>query len=279
MPKEQISGDNEKKRSRENSEELTTPSESNKRRRTGVEIAPSTQSRELKIDSLLRGTVVSAEKVEIPEANSFESLLERFPAVNSLNFKENNIAHINDEVLVHTRNTYKAVQKGMGFEMVSDTKAREALKDYFRKPFAGITRSEALETAAFLHDIAKTEANMTIEEGTGHTYFPDHEAKGAELARGLLEEEGKYEKGAVDHIVKLIGRHSEFNSKWYSSEKRMEAAVNLKRDNPDIYFDLILLSMADMQGSQLEKLNPKEYNERMDDYSKLLNQDPTDILR
>jgi len=199
----------------------------------------------------------------------FDVLVEQFPEIKALHgVVENNIWHDHDDAFAHTRNVYKYTQEALQFAFVEDRDTKKALNEYFQEPLtpgSTTTRKDVLDIAAVLHDIAKSDPEeMTREDNTGYTYFPTHDISGAQMSQRILERHN-YEPAVIERVKKLITLHLEIH-KTQQPQQRQEVINEIQANHPDIFPDLLVLSMADMQGSDLAKLNYTDYKERMDAY-------------
>ena len=226
---------------------------------------------------------VSVEIFKRPD--SFAAQLDRFPEVRRLDaVVENNKWHKDDNELTHTENVYEKTQEALNFDFITDPDKREAFKNYFavKVDEQGTTRGDVLKLAALLHDISKADPDsVDIQEETGHNYFPGHDVRGAGIARGILENRNAnfrnekfdgdfYEPAVIDRVDKLIRYHLEYHL-TKNPEERSTETKEQRRKNPEIFADLLVLSMADMQGSHLDRLIPDEFKERMKHYHRELN--------
>lgn len=110
--------------------------------------------------------------------------------------------------------------------------------------------------AALLHDIAKKE---TIKNHKIFTECPRHEAEGAVKARKILTRFDLSQK-EQDFVIEIIKKHG-LTHKLPASDRKYLAAF--KRKNKDIFLELILLAIADVQGAMLKTGNPDDFKKRM----------------
>ncbi len=190
------------------------------------------------IKNLTNGKLIEA----IPEFYELEEIV------------ENNDWHINQSVFKHTLSVLKNLNnlfRKYTFEFGKPLNAK--ISKYSRK--------QLLFIAALLHDIAKKE---TIKNHKRFTECPHHEAKGAVKARKILMRFDLSQK-EKDFVIKIIRKHGLTHKLPVSNGKYFAA---FKKRNEDIFLELILLAIADMQGTMLKIRSPDDFKKRFEFYEK-----------
>lgn len=114
-------------------------------------------------------------------------------------------------------------------------------------------KDEDIRTAAFLHDIAKPLKFTRSQDGQGH--FKGHDAKGAELARTILERL-KYPKQSVETITRLIAGHHSLPRPDIRAVRRYVSEVGY-----DMAFKQLELAYADNRSKKREGLKLSHLDE------------------
>jgi hypothetical protein len=169
--------------------------------------------------------------------------------------------HKHDPVLTHTMRVFEKLKLNLELPFLN--------QDYFNQSVSDLTRKECLLWAALLHDIAKPE---TITMVDGFTKCPGHEALGAKKAQTILLGKISNEKDR-ERVVALVMHHDDLSG-LMGSRTTVQALehnlIQLKETNYDIFPELVLLALSDMEGSQLKETNPKEFEFRREMYHELL---------
>ncbi len=104
----------------------------------------------------------------------------------------------------------------------------------------------------------------------GFTRTPDHETVGAEKAAPILSRFGLTEKES-DFVTHLIKHHmATFFVVTPGNSQLEEQVAEIRAQHPEVFTELILLSMADTLGTQLDQTNPYEFNFRIQYYKGVL---------
>jgi putative nucleotidyltransferase with HDIG domain len=178
----------------------------------------------------------------IPELYELESVI------------QNNPWHDNDSVLNHTLSVVTELNKLLG--NISDE-----IKKYLNGKIVNYSRKELLILAGILHDIGKKEV---LEDPV----FLGHEKIGAEKLRNILPRFDLTEKER-EFAIKIVRNHD-----FIHAISRLEDAdikwSEFKKQNPDIFIEIALLTKADILGSQLKNNMPAEFDFRIDFVSKII---------
>ena len=173
---------------------------------------------------------------------------------------ENNPWHNNDNVLNHTISLLKELE-----ELIK--KLKDKIKVYLDKKIDTHSRKELLFLATLFHDIGKKETYIRekdITECLGHEEVGATKLKAILLKFDLSEKEREF-------VIKLVRNHGFLHEILSYPEENLEKKTEeFKGKNPDIFLELILLSIADMCGSQLKLNNPEEFNFRMNFLNKII---------
>jgi UTP:GlnB (protein PII) uridylyltransferase len=189
---------------------------------------------------------ISSISVETIQKGELEKEIPEFYELK--NVVENNAWHENDSVFDHTLSVV-----GSLLTVIQDS--GEKVISVLNQKVDRNTRHDLLFLATLFHDIGKKE---TIIKNNGITSCPDHESKGAEKTKPILERFDLSQK-EKNWIFTLIKHHGEIN--FVLNEKDGTLAQRyaaVQNDFSDIALELILFSIADVQGSQVNKKNPAE---------------------
>lgn len=202
---------------------------------------------------------VSEFTIEKIRNREFEKLIPEFYELEKI--VENNPWHNNDNVLNHTASLLEELD-----ELIK--KPNDKIKAYLDKKISTCSRKELLFLAAFFHDIGKRE---TFRKEKDTTECLGHEEAGAVKLKTILPRFDLSEKER-DFVIKLVRNHGFFHEILNHPEESPEEKVEeFKREHPNIFLGLTLLSIADMCGSQLQLNSPEEFNFRMNFLNKIIN--------
>jgi putative nucleotidyltransferase with HDIG domain len=169
--------------------------------------------------------------------------------------------HKHDSVLAHTMRVFEKLKLNLKLQFLNH--------NYFDQKVGELTRKECLLWAALFHDIAKPETMILVD---GFTKCPDHEALGAEKAKRVLGNISMSEADR-DRIVLLVMKHDELSGLMGSRNDNEDLTMQIQElmeTHADIFPELVLLTLSDMEGSQLQEANPKEFEFRREMYYELL---------
>lgn len=185
---------------------------------------------------------------------------------------ENNDWHDNDSVYDHTISVFGNLLRDLEFSFISNESVRLHLNEQLNSTVGKTSRREILLMAAIFHDIAKAETIIKNENGLDAC--PNHEAKSAERARQILTDHN-FDEADISRICAIVAYHAiphgitNPDLKDEDRKKIHTIAKNLKpnqEDQGDIFLELMLLGLADTQGSQLQDKNAEEFDERVERY-------------
>ncbi len=199
---------------------------------------------------------LTAEKIEneeykdsIPEFYTLTSVVENIPW------------HLNQSVFNHLVSSFKAMTDIINGEVINDLSPEsvKSIRNYLNEDIDSLPISELLKLAALLHDVGKDKTIQHLPNGS--TICPGHEAESAnripEYARvfGLTEDQEKF-------LHQLVANHDYVHqavAKTRESDSADENIKLLKEQLGEKYIAICLLSLADMQGGDLRKSNPEEF--------------------
>lgn len=208
------------------------------------------------------------------------SFLDQFPELLDPNLRlretvENNGWHNRDTVYSHTLSVFRNLIHDLELGFVADESVRVRLNEQLGLTVGKISRRDTLLVAALFHDVAKPDT--IVKDKNGQDACPNHEAKSADKARQILTGRG-FDEADISRICAIIAYHSlphgitnpDFSEE--NSQKILVVAQNLKpgQDQADIFPELMLLGLADTQGSQLPDNNPVEFALRVESYYRII---------
>ncbi len=206
-------------------------------------------------EKIRTSTVLNVEKIRKGE------FLEQMPELYELKkVIENNDWHDNASVFAHTLTVLKKLE--WLFKNV-----KGAVSDHLNRKITNYRRKDLLFLAAIFHDVGKKE---TLLKKDGKTTCLNHEKKGAAKAKRILFrfDLSRKEKNLV---VKLVKRHDDIHQIFKSNpDKFNEGIRRAKKKYPKIFWELILLSMADILGLQPNENKIGNFNFMVNFYKKLL---------
>ncbi|PIV65331.1 MAG: hypothetical protein COS09_00090 [Candidatus Nealsonbacteria bacterium CG01_land_8_20_14_3_00_12] len=201
---------------------------------------------------------ISEFTIERIQNREFEKLIPEFYELKEI--VENNPWHNNDSVLNHTISLLKELE-----ELIK--KPNDKIKVYLDKKINTHSREKLLFLAALLHDIGKKE---TYKKEKDITECLRHEEVGAIKLKTILPRFDLSENER-EFVIKLVRNHGFFHEILnYPEENPEKKTEEFKGRHPDIFLEIILLSIADMCGSQLKLNKPEEFNFRMNSLNKIL---------
>jgi len=174
---------------------------------------------------------------------------------------ENNPWHTNDSVLNHTISVLLELKQLL-------KKLNDRIKVYLGKKIDIYSKRELLFLTALFHDIGKKE---TFEKEKDITKCPGHEKVGTTKLKIILS---KFDlsKNEKEFITKIVRNHGFIHEILNFPEKNLKKKLEeFKKRYSDIFLEVILLSIADMLGSQLKNNKSKEFNFRMTFLNKVIN--------
>ncbi len=184
---------------------------------------------------------------------------------------ENNPWHSSQNVFDHTVSVLSQLETIMQFDFLFKD-SKEALSEYISTAINGYSVKEIAIIVALMHDIGK-KATFTVNSGTGMTDCSDHGEVGANLTEAILQRLGVSKKTSAQ-ISKLVRKHGDIhevvNRILLYNEPEKEW-TSFKKISRSLYILFILQGYADTAGSDLLKLNPKDYKKREIIYREAIN--------
>ena len=173
---------------------------------------------------------------------------------------ENNAWHKNDSVFSHT---VAVLEKLEEIEKAASKKANSCLDQRI-----GLhSRRQVIFLATLLHDISKKE---TLVKKEGITSCPNHGEAGSLKAMKIL---GRFDlsRNEKEMVAEIIKHHVELNDMLEPGNKKLgEQYKKFKSEFHDLFLEFVLLSMADLLGSQLKENSPARFDFRLNFYNKIL---------
>ena len=198
--------------------------------------------------------------VERVKSGEFKEVIPEFYELEGI--IENNSGHINDPVIDHifsVTTELDGLLKGVS----------KRVKKYLSQKVGSYTRKELLFFTTIFHDIGKKE---TLNKEGDTVTFPGHEEVGAEKLTKILPrfDLSENERGLV---VQTIGNHGFFhNILDHSEDNPNEKANEFRRDHPNIFLEIVLLTKADILGGQLKERDLKKFNFKINFLNKIISE-------
>lgn len=202
---------------------------------------------------------ISEFTIERIQNREFEKLIPEFYELEEI--VENSPWHNNDNVLNHTISLLRELE-----ELIK--KSNDKIKVYLDKKINTHSRGKLLFLAALFHDIGKKE---TYKKEKDVTECLGHEEVGAIKLKTILPRFDLSENER-EFVIKLVRNHGVIHEILnYPDENPEKKTEEFKGKHLDIFLEIILLSIADMCGSQLKDNRPEEFNFRMSFLNKIIN--------
>lgn len=169
--------------------------------------------------------------------------------------------HDNDSIFNHTLRVLEKLE-----ESLKDVK--EKTSDYLRQKITNYARQELLFLTTLLHDIGKKET--LVKDNKGLTSCPNHAEQSLVKAKEILSrfDLSEEEKDLVCQTIK-------YHMLLYlvvkpDNNKINDQFLEVKREHPDIFLELVLLAMTDILGTQLKENKPEEFDFVINFYKEFL---------
>lgn len=170
--------------------------------------------------------------------------------------EDDGIWHDKQDVFLHTLRVLSSLQ-------ITLASLDQKTLEFFNQKIGGRTRKNLLEISGLLHDIAKKET-FTITNGL--TSCPDHWGRGAIKTAEILKRLG-FSENEIIFVSNLVKNHMLIhNALW--PDPKFKKIPEIKKDLKEDYPGQLLLALADTMGSDLKKLQPKEFRSRLVFYRK-----------
>jgi putative nucleotidyltransferase with HDIG domain len=188
----------------------------------------------------------------------FEKLIPEFYELEKV--IENNLWHNNDSVYDHTLTVLEKL--GALLKNVKDK-----ISNHLNRKITKYTRKDLLFLAALFHDVGKKE---TFVKENNKTSCPNHEKVSAKKAKEILsrfdlsEEEKKL-------VIQIIKYHNAIHLILRSDNNKFDKVFNKTRKKySNIFWEVILLGMADTLATQPNENTIDEVNSRLSFYKQIL---------
>lgn len=176
------------------------------------------------------------------------------------NVIENNPWHSNDSVFHHVVSVTTELEN-----LLKDVNNK--IKNFLDRKVTNHSQKELLFLATVFHDIAKKE---TFSVKNNITETIGHEEMGSEKLKNIIAR-FDLSKDEIELISKIVKNHKFIHDiSNLSMKEANEKWERFKKQNSDIFLELILLGKVDMLGSQLKNNMPEEFDLRMDFINKII---------
>lgn len=174
---------------------------------------------------------------------------------------ENSAWHDKQNVFEHTMAVLEQLESLLKMKVFKPSK-KKILQKQLKERVGNYTKKDLLIVSTLLHDIAKPVTAVTDKMGIvrcpGHEFFGSDMVKSFSIRFGLdKKDEDLVKKIVYSHglIVEVLNQIMDKGDKEYYLN-------SFKNVVGDIYYELLLLFYSDLLGSDLKRLNPKEYKIR-----------------
>lgn len=174
---------------------------------------------------------------------------------------ETNPWHDDQNVFEHVVAVFSGLESILKLNFLKP-KEKKAIESYLGKKAGKYCRKELLIVAILLHDIAKSYLHIKLD--SGKTEYPGHAMIGASSVSQFRDRFDLDSKGAK-YVQRLVHFHGFVNDvlTLLIHGKDLEKALKMfEAVVGDIQIELLLFMYADMKGSDLKKLDSKEYRLR-----------------
>ena len=199
---------------------------------------------------------LTSEKIK---AGQFKKSLSEIYALKKV--VENSAWHEKQDVFEHTMAVLEQLESLLKIKIFKPSK-RKILQRQLNKRVGNYTRKDLLIVSTLLHDIAKPVT--AIKDKTGIVRCPGHEFFGSDMVKSFSIRLGldKKDEDFVKRIVYSHGLIVEVLNQIMDKSDKEYYLNSFKNVVGDIYYELLLLFYSDLLGSDLKRLNPKEYKIR-----------------
>ncbi len=171
--------------------------------------------------------------------------------------------HNNDSIFNHTLRVLEKLEESL-------KNVKDKVSDYLDQKITNHTRKELLFLATLLHDIGKKET--LVKDDKGLTSCLGHAEQSLVKAEEILP---RFDLSEDERD--LIGRMIESHMLLYliikpDNNKLNDQFLEVRREHPNIFLELVLLAMTDILGTQLKENKPKEFDFVINFYKKFLNE-------
>lgn len=184
---------------------------------------------------------------------------------------ENNPWHDRQSVFDHTVSVVSSLEHILAFDFLyKDT--RDSLRSHLSKHRFGYAKTDVSLFVAMLHDIGKKKT-LKSDPATGRTDCPGHEKAGGPLSRICLSRMG-VDSRMIDLVSDMVAHHGDIHEVVNRVLTHNELEKEFARYKSTVrapYILYVLQGYADTMGSDLPKLNPKEYKKREMIYREAIN--------
>ena len=178
--------------------------------------------------------------------------------------------HDHQSIFDHTVKVLSSAEHIMTFPFIEE-KLKEKLLAYLAKRVDGVSRRSTILAVNLLHDVGCASA-MVIDAKTGQNSCPGHEISGRDMSIGICRRWGLSEI-LIDRISTLIFCHLDIHkaiNKSLAGGNNEKILNELQKSTGDTYLELLIQGYADVAGSDLPILEPKQFLLRENIYKEAL---------
>jgi hypothetical protein len=188
------------------------------------------------------------------------------------NFTENNVAHDQQNVYDHAIAVLESLEELLRLEFVKQADAREKIEQYLQTVPEKQTRQTLIFLATVFHDLGKM--HTVVEVSPGVFSCPSHEL----ISLGLAKEYWPQldltpaEQTWLENFISQHGYMHGFLDAYLKGQSKKALVDALQQSLGDLTLGLLLFVYADLKGSDLQKLNPASFTQRVAAVEQLIDQ-------
>lgn len=183
------------------------------------------------------------------------------------NFTENSLWHDHQTVFDHVIKVFKNLET-----FLDSIKNESFISIYLSQKVDDKTRKELLIISTLLHDIAKGKTLVISPDGTAKC--PGHELVGASQVKHFAERFNLTPKqtNIVERIVRYHTLSHDLMTSMIVSGDNKKYFDTYQNTIGDVTLEIILLTLADIKGSDLEQADAQQFQDRVEVIDRMIDQ-------